>query len=78
AKIKKENKKILFGFFPKEKDLKRDFPYAINKFMLIVAWFHRLLKKLIEKFKKICIGKNLRMVIKRRKLLLNQFIYQFK
>lgn len=73
AKIRKENKKILFGLFPKEKDLKRDFPYAINKFMLIVAWFHRLLKKLIEKFKKICIGKNLRIVIKRRKLLLDQF-----
>lgn len=73
AKIRKEKKKILFGLFPKEKDLSRDFPYAINKFMLIVAWFHRLLKKLIEKFKKIFIGKNLRIVIKRRKLLLNQF-----
>ncbi len=73
AKIRKENKKILLGLFPKEKYLKRDFPYAINKVMLIVAWFHRLLKKLIEKFKKICIGKNLRIVIKRRKLLLDQF-----
>lgn len=73
AKLRKDNKRILSRLFPKITELKREFPYASNKYMMIIAWIHRLLNKIIEKLKKIYINKNLRTLIKRRKLLLNEF-----